>query len=126
MAKSSKISLSKEQAEEMYYNINNFKLFLNGAEQIDKCFFKPIRFWTPTLNQHLKRSRESIDFIQREFNRQFKPIDNDLIEFEAPSSLYRVLDFFGRLHPDNINVIMDDLENKKSYICNDSSHGHHL
>lgn len=113
MAKSSKISLSKEQAEEMYYNINNFKLFLNGAEQIDKCFFGNVRFWTPTLNQHLKRSRESIEFIQNEFNRHFKPIDNDLVEFEAPSSLYRVLDFFGRLHPDNINIIMDDLENKK-------------
>lgn len=119
------IELTKEQAQEMYYNINNFKLFLNGAEQIDKCFFRHIRFWNPILNQHLKRSRESIDFIQREFNRHFKPIDNDLIEFEAPSSLYRVLDFFGRLHPDKINIIMDYLENKKSYICNDSCRGHH-
>lgn len=108
-----KINLTEEEAREMYYNINNLKLFLNGAEQIDKCHFKPIKFWNPTLNNHMKKARESIEYIQKEFNNHFKPLDNDLIEYDSPSELYRVLDFFGRLHPDNIDKIMTQLENDK-------------
>lgn len=108
-----KIHLTEEQAKELYYNINNFKLFLNGADQIDKCHFKLLKFWNPTLNNHMAKARQSIEFIQREFDRYFKPIDNDLIEFDAPSELNRVLDFFGRLHPDNIDKIMTQLEDEK-------------
>lgn len=107
-----RIELTENQARELYYNINNFKLFLNGAEQIDKCHFRAVKFWNPTLNNHMKRARESMELIQTEFNKHFKPKDNDLIEYDAPAELYRVLDFFGRLHPDNINKIMNELENE--------------
>lgn len=108
-----KINLTESQAKELYYNINNFKLFLNGAEQVDKCYFKTVKFWTPTLNNHMKKARESIEVLQKEFDRHFKPKDNDLIEFDAPSELFRVLDFFGRLHPKQIDDIMTQLENEK-------------
>ena len=107
-----RIELTENEARELYYNINNFKLFLNGAEQIDKCHFQSVRFWNPTLNNHLKRARQSLEVLQNEFNKHFKPKDNDLIEYDAPAELYRVLNFFGRLHPDNINKIMRELENE--------------
>lgn len=108
-----KIHLTENQARELYYNINNFKLFLNGAEQVDKCYFNSVKFWTPTLNNHMSRARQSIEYIQKEFDKHFKPKDNDLIEFDAPSELFRVLDFFGRLHPSNIDKIMTKLESEK-------------
>ncbi len=107
-----KINLTEDQARELYYNINNFKLFLNGAEQLDKCHFKSVKFWTPVLNNHMTRARQSVEYIQREFDKHFKPKDNDLIEFDAPSELNRVLEFFGRLHPDNIDKIMTKLESE--------------
>lgn len=38
------VHLTQDQAEEMYYQINAYYLFLQCAENVDKCFFEPIKF----------------------------------------------------------------------------------
>ena len=47
------------------------------------------------------------------FNNHFKPKDNDLVQYEAPAELHRVMDFFVRLAPETISEIMEQLENKR-------------
>lgn len=108
-----KIELTESQAKEMYYNINSFYLFLQSAENIDKCFFDQLKFWNPTLNNHMGTARRSIGFIKDSFNNHFNPKDNDLVQYEAPAELHRVMDFFVRLAPETISEIMDQLENKR-------------
>lgn len=108
-----KITMSKEQATEMYYQINSYYLFLQSAVNVDKCFFVPIKFWNGQMNMELNRARNSAKFLLDKFNQHFKPKDNDLVQYEAPSELYRVMDFFSRLSPDSISQIMDELEEAK-------------
>ena len=104
------VHLTQAQAEEMYYQINAYYLFLQCAENVDKCFFVPIKFWSPTLNNHMRKARESSEFLLKEFGKHFKPKDNDAVQFEAPAELYRAMDFFSRLAPGTISDIMDNLE----------------
>lgn len=109
-----KISMTKEQATEMYYNINSYYLFLQSADNVDKCFFAPIKFWNSSMNNHLRKARESVKVLLDSFNQHFKPKDNDLVKYEAPAELFRVLDFFSRLAPEAISDIMNELEKSKS------------
>ncbi|EFK57329.1 Uncharacterised protein [Sphingobacterium spiritivorum] len=104
------VHLTQDQAEEMYYQINAYYLFLQCAENVDKCFFEPIKFWNPLMNNHLRKARESSVFLLKEFRKHFKPKDNDTVQFEAPAELYRAMDFFSRLAPETISDIMDNLE----------------
>lgn len=107
------IHLTQDQAEEMYYQINAYYLFLQCAENVDKCFFEPIKFWNPLMNNHLRKARESSEFLLKEFGKHFKPKDNDAVQFEAPAELYRAMDFFSRLAPETISDIMDNLEEEQ-------------
>jgi hypothetical protein len=105
-----RVALTQSQAEEMYYQINAYYLFLQCAENIDKTMFARLRFWNPAMNNHLRKARESTATLLKEFHRHFRAKDNDIVQFEAPAELYRVMDYFSRLHPDQIAEVMDGIE----------------
>lgn len=107
------VHLTQSQAEEMYCQINAYYLFLQCAENVDKCLFVPIKFWNPVMNNHMRKARESTSFLLAEFRKHFRPKDNDTVQFEAPAELYRAMDFFSRLSPETISEIMDNLESEK-------------
>lgn len=113
MAKNSKVSLTRDQAEEMYYQINSYYLFLQCAENVDKTMFGRLKFWNPSMNNHLRRARESMAALLREFHQHFRPIDHDTVKYDAPAELYRAMEYFSRLHPDRISEVMDALEKQK-------------
>ena len=112
------IQMSENDAREMYYQINQYFLFLQSAENVDKCFFDKLKFWNPSMNNHLRKARESVNELLKGFNNHFKPLDSDLVKYEAPSELYRVMDFFSRLNLEVINEVMDDLERSKENYLN--------
>jgi len=105
-----RIALTENQAEEMYNQINAYYLFLQCAENVDKCFFAQIKFWNPTMNNHLRKARESTSTLLQDFNRHFRPINHDTVHYEAPAELYRAMEFLSRKSPDVISQIMDELE----------------
>jgi nitrate reductase assembly molybdenum cofactor insertion protein NarJ len=107
-----KIELTKEQAEEMYYNINSYFLALRMAEMIDKTMFSRLKFGTPLMNNHLRKARESIQALLGEFNKVFRAKDTDIVEYEAPAALFEVLEYFSRMPPEQIE---ENLKNIKNY-----------
>ncbi len=105
-----RVELTEDQAEEMYYQINAYYLFLQCAENVDKCFFAPIKFWNPTMNNHLRKARESTAALLQGINRHFRPKDSDIVQYETPAELFRAMDFLSRKTPEVISQIMDELE----------------
>lgn len=105
-----KLELTPQQASDLYLNINKYYLFVRSAENLDKCFFYNLKFWNPVMNNHLKRARQSVGALMTEFNKHFSPKDSDVVQYDLPSEMYRVVDFFSTLMPDQINEIMTQLE----------------
>ena len=105
-----KIQLSKEQAEEMYYNINSYYLFLQCAENINKTMFGRLKFWDGAMNNHLRRARESVSILLQDFHTHFRAKDVDIVKYDAPSELYEAMDYLSRLHPDKIKEIIHNLK----------------
>lgn len=104
------VEMTKEQAQEMYYNINSYYLFLQSAENVDKTMFGRLRFWNPIMNNHLRKARQSIGVLMSEFNKHFRAKDVDLIHYDAPSELYEAMEFLSRQHPDKIREIINNLK----------------
>ena len=112
-----KIELTPEQAKQLYLNINAYYLHIKCAENIDKVFFKRLKFWNPTINNHLTRARKSVEVLLQEFDRHFAPKDSDIVQYELPAEMYRVMEFFANLAPDTINEIMTQLEEQNLSEC---------
>jgi len=108
-----KIELTKEQAEEMYYNINSYFLFLRCAEMIDKTTFSNLKFWSPIMNNHLRKASQSIKQLMLEFNRHFKAKDVDIVEYDAPSELFEAMEYLSRLHPNEIEEKLKTIKDGK-------------
>lgn len=104
------IELTKEQAQEMYFNIHSYYLFLQCAESVDKSMFARLKFWNPIMNNHLRRARQSIGELMREFNRSFKAKDVDLIHYDAPAELFEAMEYLSRLPPKEINEAIRNLK----------------
>src|SRR5690606_11846958 len=100
-----KIELTKEQAEEMYYNINSYFLFLRCSEMVDKTMFNRLKFSNPSMNNHLRKARESVGQLMSEFNRYFRPKESDVVNYDAPSELFDAMEFLSRKSPEQINEI---------------------
>lgn len=113
-----KVELSKEQARELYYNINSYYVFLKAASNVDKSYFENLKFWNSSMNNHLRRSRESIGALLSEFNKQLKAINSDIVDYEAPGELYDLLRVASRLNPSKIKEITDELSGKGQAISN--------
>ena len=110
------IELTKEQAQEMYYNINSYFLFLQCAENVDKVYFDRLKFWNPALNNHLRLARRSVATLMTEFNKAFRAVDEDKVMYDIPSELYRAMDMFSRMPVERIKQILDDIENEKTTV----------
>lgn len=108
-----KIELTKEQAEELYYNINSFYLALRMAEMIDKTMFGRLKFGKPSMNNHLRKARESIQALLGEFNKVFRAKNVDEIEYDIPAALFEVLEYFSRMHPEQIEETLKKIKNGK-------------
>jgi len=108
-----KIELTKEQAEELYYNINSYFLALRMAEMIDKTMFSHLKFGTPSMNNHLRKARESIKALLGEFNKVFRAKDTDVVEYDAPASLFEVLEYFSRMPPEQIEETLKNIKDGK-------------
>lgn len=106
------IELTKEQAQEMYYNINSYFLFLQCAENVDKVYFDRLKFWNGRMDNHLRRARQSLSELMKEFNKSFKAKDVDLIHYDAPAELYEAMEYLSRLHPDRIREITQFIKNQ--------------
>ena len=105
-----RITLTEDQAKEMYYNINSYFLFLQCAENVDKVYFDRLKFWSPIMNNHLSRARRSVATLMTEFNRAFKAVDEDKVLYDTPSELYRAMEMFSRMPVEKIKQILDDIE----------------
>lgn len=66
------------------------------------------------MNNHLTRARQSVEGLLKEFDRHFAPKDSDVVQYELPSEMYRVMEFFANLAPDTINDIMTQLEEQNN------------
>lgn len=100
-----KINLTEEQASELYYNINTYYLSLRMAEITDKFYFDKLKFWTPTMNNHLRKARLSIEELMVEFNRQFKAVDSDIVDYDAPTELLEIMQILSRKSPQELEKI---------------------
>ena len=105
-----KISLSEEQAKEMYYNINSYFLFIKCAENVPKVYFENLKFWNPIINNHLRRAKSSVEALMQEFNKTFRAIDTDVVEYDAPGELDRAMQLLSRMHPDKITEVLNKIE----------------
>ena len=105
-----KISLSEEQAREMYYNINSYFLFIKCAENVPKVYFENLKFWNPSMNNHLRRAKSSVEALMQEFNKTFRAIDTDVVEYDAPGELDRAMQLLSRMHPDKITEVLNKIE----------------
>lgn len=103
------VELTKEQAQEMYFNIHSYYLFLQCAESVDKTMFGRLKFWNPVMNNHLRRARQSVGELMMEFNRSFKAKDVDLIHYDAPAELFEAMEYLSKLPPDKIKESVDQL-----------------
>lgn len=108
------IELTKEDAQEMYFNIHSYYLFLQCAESVDKSMFGRLKFWNPVMNNHLRRARQSVGELMKEFNRSFKAKDVDLIHYDAPSELFEAMEYLSRLHPDKIKEITERIKSDET------------
>lgn len=106
----SKINLSEDQAKEMYYNINSYYISLRMAEIVDKFYFDKLKFWSPVMNNHLRKARQSIHSLMVDFNNQFKAVDSDVVDYDAPSELLELLQKASRMHPDKIRELINKIE----------------
>lgn len=97
-----KTQMTKDQANEMYYTINSYYVFLRAAENIDKSVFARLKFFNPIMNQHLKRARQSVHALMAEFNKRFKSVETDVLDYDAPAELYEAVEYLSRLHPEEI------------------------
>ena len=113
-----KVELSKDQARELYYNINSYYVFLKAASNVDKSYFENLKFWSPVMNNHLKKARGSVSMLLSEFNKQFKAIDSDIVDYEVPGELYDLLSVASRLNPSKIKEITDEFSGKGEAISN--------
>lgn len=111
-----RITLTEEQAKEMYYNINSYFLFLQCAENIDKVYFDKLKFWNSTMNNHLGRARRSVATLMTEFNRAFRAVDEDKVLYDTPSELYRAMEIFSRMPVEKVKKILDDIDNEKNAV----------
>lgn len=107
-----KIELTKEQAEELYYSINSYYLFIRCADMVNKTMFGNLKFWSPTMNNHLRKARESTQVLLGEFNKVFRAKDTDVVEYDAPAALFEVLEYISRMPPEQIE---ETLKNIKDY-----------
>lgn len=105
-----RVTLTEEQAKEMYYNINSYFLFLQCAENVDKVYFDRLKFWSPIMNNHLRKGRESVSALMTQFNSQFKAIDEDIVKYDAPGELHAAMEVLSRMHPDKIREILDKID----------------
>lgn len=105
-----KISLSEEQAREMYYNINSYFLFIKCSENVPKVYFENLKFWNSSMNNHLRRAKSSVEALMQEFNKTFRAIDTDVVEYDAPGELDRAMQLLSRMHPDKITEVLNKIE----------------
>lgn len=68
------------------------------------------------MNNHLRKAHESIGALMRDFKAHFSNTEQDIVMYDYPSELYRVLEFFKSKHPDTISEIMDQLEQQEKEI----------
>lgn len=107
-----RITLTENQAKEMYYNINSYFLFLQCAENVDKVYFDRLKFWNSRMDNHLRRARRSVAELMTEFNKAFKAVDEDIVKYDAPGELHAAMEVLSRMHPDKIREILDKIENE--------------
>lgn len=104
-----KINLTQEEAKEFYYNINSYYVSLKMAENVDKFYFDKLKFWSPTMNNHLSRARNSIKELLSEFNKQFKAVDSDIVDYDTPSELLELMQIVSRMNPEKIREIKESI-----------------
>lgn len=104
-----KVELSKDQARELYYNINSYYVSLKMADNVDKFYFDKLKFWSPTMNNHLSRARNSIKELLSEFNKQFKAVDSDIVDYDTPSELLELMQMVSRMSPEKIREIKESI-----------------
>lgn len=74
--------------------------------------FSHLKFGTPSMNNHIRKARESIKALLGEFNKVFRAKDTDIVEYDAPAALFDVLEYFSRIHPEQIE---ENLKKIKDY-----------
>jgi uncharacterized protein (UPF0216 family) len=110
-----KLNLTAEQAEKMYYNIHLYFLLIRCAEMVDQSMFKRLKFSNPTMNNHLRKARQSLGQLMMEFNKAFRAKDEDIVHYDAPSELFEAMEYLSRLTPDQIRervAVMIEYGNK--------------
>src|SRR5690606_31358070 len=108
-----RITLTEEQAKEMYYNINSYFLFLQCAENVDKVYFDRLNFWNPGVNNYLSVARRSVALCTIELNQAFRAVDEDKVVYETPAELYRAMEMFSRMPVESVRQILDNMENEQ-------------
>lgn len=110
-----KITLTEKDAENLYYSINHYYISIRMAEMIDKTAFSNLKFWSPSMNNHLRKARESMGQLMFEFNRCFRPKGDsvDVVEYDAPSALFEAMEYLSRLHPNEIEEKLKIIKNDK-------------
>ena len=108
------VHMSREKAEELYFNINSYYIGLQVVDSVDKMYFDKFKFWNSRMDNHLRRARQSIGELLREFNRELKAVDTDMVDYEAPAELLVAIQELSRLHPDKIREITQNIKNQKA------------
>lgn len=108
-----KVEMTKEQAAEMFYNVNSYYVFLKAAENVDKVFFGQLKFWNATMNKDLIGARYRVSRLLDEFNKEFKAVDTDVIDYEYPGELYEALQLLSRLNVEEIKNFLNILQEYK-------------
>ena len=86
-----KVEMKESEAVELFYNVHSYYVFLKAAENVDKVFFGKLKFWNATMNKDLIGARYRLSRLLDEFNKEFKAVDTDTIDYEYPGELYEAV-----------------------------------
>lgn len=79
------------------------------------------KFKEPTMNNHIRRIRESLEQIKKGLSFKYKVTDREFMTYVHAGAVYRVFDYFSTMDTDQLNSIMDgfdELERRnKEAIC---------
>lgn len=73
--------------------------------------FGNLKFWSPSMNNHIRKASQSIEQLMLEFNRHFKAKDSDIVNYNAPGELYSVMEYFSRMPPEQIEETLKNIKN---------------
>ena len=68
------------------------------------------KFKSPSINNHVRRIKESLERVKIELTFLANPIDRDHLQYAHATEIYRLFKYFATMSTDQLSEIMDAYE----------------